>query len=58
MPAIAHAPFTVLHCRIKSMTSRSISSVKRLRGSAHGTRTCLTPCVGHWTRGISACRWV
>lgn len=36
MPAIAHAPFTVLHCKIKSMTSRSISRVKRLRGSAPG----------------------
>ena len=23
-----------------------------------GTRTCFTPCVGHCTRGISACRWV
>ena len=27
-----------------SITSRSINIVKRARGSAHGTRTCLTPC--------------
>ena len=33
-----HAPVTVLHCWIRSMTSRSINSVKRLRGSAQGTR--------------------
>lgn len=56
MRAMRHAPVTVLHWRIRSITRRSSSSVNRLRASAHGTPTCRTPCVGQCTRGTRACR--
>ena len=36
------------------MASRSNSAVNCEPGSAHGTRSCLTPCVPHSTRGTSA----
>lgn len=41
---------------MRSMISRSISIVNRLRASAHGTRTCRTPWVGQSTRGTRAWR--
>jgi hypothetical protein len=58
MRAMRQAPVMVLHWRMRSMTKRSISCVKRLRASAHGTRTCRTPWVGHSTRGTRAWRKV
>lgn len=48
---------TVLWSKISS-TGRSKRSVSRLWGSAHGTDTCSTPCVGHLMREIRACRYV
>jgi len=44
--------------RSTSIASRSNKTVNRDRGSAHATRTCLTPCVGHRTRGTRAWREV
>ena len=42
----------------QSMTNASNSAVNRERSSAHGTRTCLTPCSLHLTRGTVAVRIV
>ena len=41
-----------------SIASRSNSIVNRVRGSAHGSRTWRTPCVGQATRGGRARRYV
>src|SRR5262249_55001065 len=55
-------PARALACRpaapIPSTASRSNSAVNRPPGSAHGTRTGLTPGSGHWQRGTSAARIV
>ncbi len=47
-----------LHALSTSIAKRSNCNVKRLRGSAHGTRACTTPSVGHFTRGTRACTYV
>jgi Fic family protein len=40
----------------RMLPKRSNSNVKRDRGSAHGTRTCRTPCSSQRIRGTLACR--
>src|SRR5579883_3529527 len=57
MPRMRAAPSTSVS-QSTSMAKLSNSSVKRDFGSAQGTRTCLTPCSSHRTRGSRACRCV